>query len=78
MNEELNTIRREARLLGALLDTEAGVKSEVLTDSQRIDRLFNAARTQAHLLQLLTAIVSDNSTAVDKLEEKRRDFDGRA
>jgi hypothetical protein len=78
MNEELNTIRREARLLGALLDSEAGVKSEVLTDSQRIDRLFNAARTQAHLLQLLTAIVSDTSTAVDKLEEKRRDFDGRA
>lgn len=78
MNEELNMIRREARLLGALLDSEAGIKSEVLADSQRIDRLFNAARSLAHQLELLTSILSDVSTAVDKLEEKRRDFEGRA
>jgi len=78
MNEELNMIRREARLLGALLDSEAGIKSEVLADSQRIDRLFNAARSLAHQLELLTSILSDVSTAVDKLEAKRRDFEGRA
>lgn len=77
MNKELDRIRHDAENIVYLLDEEHGIKWTALLLEQRCERLRLCFLNVAHLIQLQAMHSSAISTEVDKMQEFRREYEGR-
>ncbi len=78
MNAELDEVRREAIKVDTLLDGEMLIRWSAIDDRARIERLRMSVQSLSKLVQLLAIGMSSVATAIDGMQEGRREFEGKA